>query len=85
MRKFHGIMFVWTQTYGGDFQIWISVPSRKVGIEDWLFRLVQSMYSNARSYYDVNGSFSYDFLLHRITSSVIIKPPVIYDSTGSII
>ena len=35
----------------------------KIGIEEWLVKVVKSMYRNAPSYVRVNGTFSDDFLV----------------------
>ena len=34
---------------------------RKLGVEEWLIKVVQSLYTNARSQVRINGSFSKDF------------------------
>ena len=34
---------------------------RKRGVEEWLVKIVQSMFRNARSHIRVNGTFSNDF------------------------
>ena len=36
---------------------------RKLGLEEWLVKIVQSMHMNAQSHVRVNGTFSADFLV----------------------
>ena len=36
---------------------------RKFDVEEWLVKIVQSMYRNAQSRFRVNGTFSDDFLV----------------------
>ena len=39
------------------------INALKVGVEEWLNMIVESLYKNARNQVTVNGSFSYDFLV----------------------
>ena len=41
-----------------------TLNDRKLGVEEWLVKIVQSMYGNARSRIRANETFSDDFMVH---------------------
>ena len=68
--------------FGWDVVCW---AVRKLGVEEWLAKMAQLMYENARNRVKVSGTFSDDFLVPgRITSRHSVKSFVIYNSAGGI-
>lgn len=48
---------------------------KKLGIEEWLDKTVQSMYRKARSYVRINGPFSDDFLVQvELHQNSVLSP-----------
>ena len=48
---------------------------KKLGVEEWLDKTVQSMYRKARSYVRINGPFSDDFLVQvELHQNSVLSP-----------
>ena len=50
----------------------------KLGVEEWLVKIVQSMYRSARSHFRVNGTFSDDFLVQLGLHQGSVLSPLLF-------